>query len=82
MITFLESRNIGTRQVFAGNLTRHPAYIGTNHRVVGELTNSDIVTERSFWIGVHPGLTEEMIDYMASSVLEFVSSRTPVPATS
>lgn len=78
-VVFLEGRRIATRQVFAGNLTRHPAYIGTNHRVVGDLTNNDIITENSFWIGVHPGRTDEMIDYMASSVREFVGSRMAVP---
>ena len=75
LVAFLEGRNIGTRQVFAGNLTRHPAYVDTHYRAVGDLTNSDIVTEHSFWIGVHPGLTDEMIDYMADSVLEFVSKQ-------
>lgn len=72
LVDFLESRRIGTRRLFAGNLTRHPAYIGTNHRVVGELTNSDIITEQSFWVGVYPALTDEMIDYVIASVREFV----------
>lgn len=75
LVAFLEGRRIGTRQVFAGNLTRHPAYVGTNYRVVGDLTNSDIITECSFWIGVHPSLTEEMIDYMIDSVREFVLAK-------
>ncbi|MEV7618184.1 lipopolysaccharide biosynthesis protein RfbH [Streptomyces sp. NPDC089799] len=75
LVDFLEDRKIGTRRLFAGNLTRHPAYIGTDHRVVGELTNSDIVTEQTFWIGVYPALTEEMTDYMVASVKEFVEAR-------
>jgi NDP-hexose-3,4-dehydratase len=75
LVAFLEGRKIGTRQLFAGNLTRHPAYVDTHYRVVGDLTNSDIITENTFWIGVHPGLTDEMIDYMAGSVLEFVHIR-------
>ncbi|MGW2492618.1 lipopolysaccharide biosynthesis protein RfbH [Streptomyces sp. NPDC001606] len=74
LVDFLEDRKIGTRRLFAGNLTRHPAYIGTNHRVVGELTNSDIVTEQTFWIGVYPGLTDEMLDYVIASVREFVAA--------
>ena len=74
LVAFLENRKIGTRQLFAGNLTRHPAYEGANYRVVGDLTNSDIITEHSFWIGVHPGLSDEMVDYMVSSVREFVTS--------
>lgn len=70
---FLESRRIGTRRLFAGNLTRQPAYIGLPHRVVGSLTNSDIITEQTFWVGVYPGLTDEMIDYVVASVKEFVA---------
>ncbi|MEC4017332.1 lipopolysaccharide biosynthesis protein RfbH [Streptomyces sp. H27-D2] len=72
MVSFLEDRKIGTRRLFAGNLTRHPAYAEQPHRVVGELTNSDIVTEGTFWVGVYPGLTDEMIDYVIASVKEFV----------
>lgn len=75
LVDFLEGRKIGTRRLFAGNLTRHPAYIGQPHRVVGELTNSDIITEQTFWIGVYPGLTEEMLDYVVSSIKEFVGAR-------
>jgi CDP-6-deoxy-D-xylo-4-hexulose-3-dehydrase len=73
LVTFLNSRKIGTRLLFAGNLTRHPAYRDQHYRVSGELTNSDIITERTFWIGVYPGITGEMIEYMISSILEFAS---------
>ncbi|MDN3355689.1 lipopolysaccharide biosynthesis protein RfbH [Actinomadura sp. DC4] len=72
LVDFLETRKIGTRRLFAGNLTRHPAYIGREHRISGDLTNSDVVTEHSFWVGVYPGLTDEMIDYVIASVTEFV----------
>ncbi|WP_084960245.1 lipopolysaccharide biosynthesis protein RfbH [Thermoactinospora rubra] len=72
LVRHLESRRIGTRLLFAGNLTRHPAYRDHPHRVVGELTNSDIVTECTFWLGVYPAITEEMIDYMIESVHDFV----------
>jgi len=74
LVDFLENRRIGTRRLFAGNLTRHPAYIGRPHRIVGDLTNSDIVTEQTFWVGVYPGLTDEMLDYVVSSVREFVAA--------
>lgn len=74
LVDFLEARKIGTRRLFAGNLTRHPAYVDQPHRVVGDLTNSDIVTEQTFWIGVYPALTDEMLDYVVSSVTEFVGS--------
>jgi len=74
LVDFLESRRIGTRLLFAGNLTRQPAYADREHRVVGELANSDIITSQAFWIGVYPGLTDEMTDYMVASVREFVGS--------
>ncbi|MFA3879440.1 lipopolysaccharide biosynthesis protein RfbH [Streptomyces sp. MMCC 100] len=75
LVDFLEDRKIGTRRLFAGNLTRHPAYIDQPHRVVGELTNSDIITGHTFWIGVYPALTDEMLDYVTASVKEFVAAR-------
>ncbi len=73
LIRFLEDRKIGTRQLFAGNLTRHPAYQNQPYRVVGDLTNSDIITEGTFWVGVYPALTDEMITYVAASIREFVA---------
>ncbi|MFD8571771.1 lipopolysaccharide biosynthesis protein RfbH [Streptomyces sp. NPDC059639] len=74
LVAFLEGRKIGTRRLFAGNLTRQPAYIDQPHRVVGDLANSDVVTEQTFWIGVYPGLTEEMLDYVVASIKEFVGA--------
>jgi CDP-6-deoxy-D-xylo-4-hexulose-3-dehydrase len=74
LVDFLEARKIGTRRLFSGNLTRHPAYIGREHRISGELANSDIVTDHTFWVGVYPGLTDEMIDYVVASVTEFVAA--------
>jgi len=73
LVDFLQQRRIGTRLLFAGNLTRHPAYLDREFRVVGDLTNSDIISERTFWLGVYPGLTIEMIDYVASSIRDFVT---------
>lgn len=58
----LNERKIGTRQIFAGNLLRQPAYQGVPHRKIGDLANSDFVMERAFWVGVYPGLTDAMID--------------------
>jgi NDP-hexose-3,4-dehydratase len=75
LVNFLESRRIGTRRLFGGNITRHPAYQGVRARVVGDLTNSDVVTEQTFWVGVYPGITTEMVDYMVESIKEFVSTR-------
>lgn len=74
LVDFLEQRKIGTRRLFAGNLTRHPAYLDREFRVVGDLANSDIVTAQTFWVGVYPALTEEMLDYVIASVKEFVGA--------
>ena len=68
----LENQKIGTRLLFAGNLLRQPAYEGWEHRVVGEMTNTDYVMNHVFWIGVFPGLTDEMLDFIVKTAVEFV----------
>lgn len=75
LVQYLESRRIGTRQLFGGNLLKQPAYSGLPIRVVGDLKNADIITNSTFWIGVYPGLTKEMIDFMIGTVAEFVQSK-------
>ncbi|MFN8551556.1 MAG: lipopolysaccharide biosynthesis protein RfbH [Candidatus Obscuribacterales bacterium] len=72
LVRYLESKRIGTRQLFAGNLTRQPAYKNVPHRIVGDLTNTDIVMTNSFWVGVYPGLDEPMLQYIVDSIAEFV----------
>ena len=67
-----DQRRIATRQLFGGNLLRQPAYLGLPHRVVGDLTNADLITEGTFWLGVYPGLTTEMLDFVIESIHEFV----------
>lgn len=74
LLRFLDSRLIGTRLMFAGNIMRQPAYRDVEFRVVGDLTNTDIVMKRTFWVGVYPGLTEPMLDFVAESIIEFISS--------
>ncbi|GHC96503.1 lipopolysaccharide biosynthesis protein RfbH [Nocardiopsis terrae] len=74
LVRFLEERKIGTRLLFAGNLTRQPAYSDQRYRVAEDLTNSDIITQQSFWVGVYPGLTDDMLDFVVSSVTEFVKN--------
>ena len=73
---FLESRKIQTRNLFAGNLLRHPAFdemrkSGEGYRVVGELKNTDLVMNNGFWIGVYPGMKQEMLNWMIKSIREF-----------
>ena len=76
---YLESKKIQTRNLFAGNLVKHPAFdemrsTGKGFRIVGELKNTDFVMTNTFWIGVYPGMTEEMLQYMISTIKEFVAS--------
>lgn len=79
VVSFLDARRIGTRLLFGGNLTRQPAYRDSTYRVVGDLSTTDVVAERTFWVGVYPGLTEPMLDYVIESFHDFVAgSGTPV----
>ncbi|OAS19057.1 lipopolysaccharide biosynthesis protein RfbH [Paenibacillus oryzisoli] len=71
----LERNRIGTRLLFAGNLLRQPAYKHTTHRIVGNLTNTDVIMNRTFWIGVHPGLTQEMLDYTVQTLRDTLKKR-------
>jgi CDP-6-deoxy-D-xylo-4-hexulose-3-dehydrase len=75
LLTFLNGRNIGTRLMFAGNILRQPAYLGIEHRLHGDLKNTDFVMTQSFWVGVHPSLTTEMLDYIVASIQEFAQSK-------
>ena len=70
LMDFLRSRKIGTRQLFGGNLIRQPAYTGTSYRVVGDLQASDRVMNQAFWLGVYPGLTTPMLDYVVETMSE------------
>ncbi len=72
LISYLDQHKIGTRLLFAGNLTRQPYMIGRNFRISGELTNTDVVMRNTFWIGVQPALSEEMLDYAASRIESFI----------
>jgi CDP-6-deoxy-D-xylo-4-hexulose-3-dehydrase len=73
LLRFLDSRKIGTRLLFAGNITKQPAYKDVDFRIVGDLTNTDVVMTRSFWVGVYPGLTQQMLDYVIESISSFMN---------
>lgn len=75
VVQYMEAHGIQTRMLFAGNLTKHPCFdemrtSKEGYRIVGELTNTDRIMEDTFWIGVYPGMTDEMIDYMAKTLIE------------
>jgi dTDP-4-amino-4,6-dideoxygalactose transaminase/intein/homing endonuclease len=72
IVQYLEDHGIGTRNLFAGNLLKHPAYLKRNdYRISGTLTNSDIIMNNGFWIGVYPGITAQMIRYMEKTFESF-----------
>lgn len=75
VVQYLEDHGVQTRMLFAGNLIKHPCFDemrvnGEGYRVVGELKNTDRIMTDTFWIGVYPGMTDEMIDYMAKTLIE------------
>ncbi|MCG3205091.1 MAG: GDP-4-keto-6-deoxy-D-mannose 3-dehydratase [Elusimicrobia bacterium] len=72
IVEYLESHMIQTRNLFAGNILRHPAYADIERRVVGDLTNSDLILTNTFFIGVHPLITQEMIAYVCSTMDSFL----------
>ena len=71
LMIFLNEKRIGTRLVFAGNLTKQPYMKSQNYRIASDLTNTDTVMNNSFWIGCYPGISEEMIGYMVDCFHEF-----------
>lgn len=80
LVQFLEEKGVQTRMLFAGNIIKHPCFdemrkTGTGYRVVGELINTDRIMQDTFWVGVYPGMTDEMIDYMAATIIEGISRK-------
>lgn len=77
IVAAVEGKGIQTRMLFAGNLTKHPCFdemraSGGGYRVTGSLENTDRIMRDTFWVGVYPGMTDEMIDYMAAAITEAV----------
>jgi CDP-4-dehydro-6-deoxyglucose reductase, E1 len=75
LLRFLDSRLIGTRLMFAGNILRQPGYIDIPRRVIGNLENADKIMRRSFWLGVYPSLTQQMLEYVVENIFEFVEQK-------
>ncbi len=74
LVQFLEANQVATRLLFSGNITRQPAYQNINYRVVGDLSQTDLVMNHTFWIGVYPRITPEMIDYVLAVFARFLES--------
>ena len=79
MVRYVEGKGVQTRMLFAGNLTRHPCFdgmrsSGEGYRVVGSLSNTDRIMSDTFWVGVYPGMTDDMIDYMAKTIRRAVEA--------
>ena len=74
LLTYLDQNKVGTRLLFAGNLTRQPFMSGVNYRICGDLTNTDNVMKNTFWIGVQPSLTEEMLEFSAAKIENYLGS--------
>ena len=73
---YLEDNHIGTRNVFAGNLLRHPAYMNLkSKKIVGNLENADVIMTSAFWLGVWPGITDEMYRYIIEKLTEFIQKK-------
>lgn len=72
LLTYLDENKVGTRLLFAGNLTRQPYMIGANYRISGQLTNTDNVMNNTFWIGVQPALTVEMLEFAVSKIENYL----------
>ena len=76
LIAHLDEHRIGTRLLFGGNLIKQPAYKGLQYRIAEPLTNADLITTNTFWIGVYPGLTTDALKYVADTISQFASERT------
>ncbi len=82
LIRALDSQKIGTRLLFGGNLLRQPAYEGCEYRVIGNLPNTDFVMNNVFWLGVYPGLTTHMLDFVAATMVSFAARSNPMQVLS
>ena len=75
MVPYVEEHGVQTRMLFAGNLVKHPCFdelrdLGSGYRVVGSLENTDRIMRDTFWVGVYPGMTRDMLEYMAETIKE------------
>ena len=79
IVSYVEEHGVQTRMLFSGNFIKHPCFdemrrTGRDYRVVGDLNVTDTIMTSTFWVGVYPGMTDEMIDYIAQTVIDAVRS--------
>ena len=75
LVKFLDEYKIGTRNLFAGNLIRQPYFKNINYRVINNLDNTDYIMNNSFWVGIYPGISCEMLDYVAAKIKDFIDRK-------
>ena len=75
LLRFLDNHKIGTRLLFSGNIIRQPYFKNLNYRIFGELTNTDVIMNHSFWLGVYPGINEKMLDFIIAKISVFLSKK-------
>ncbi len=79
LVEYLEGANIQTRNLFAGNMLRHPMFdsleAGKDYRVVGDLPCTDKIMNDSFWVGVYPGMSKEAMDYIVDTIVQFIKKK-------
>ena len=73
---YLEENKIGTRNIFSGNLLRHPAYckIKKKFKIIGNHKNADLIMNNAFWLGVYPGIENQRINYIKKTIIKFINS--------
>ena len=74
---YLEKNKIGTRNIFSGNLLHHPAYVNRrkSFKIIGDHKNADLIMNNAFWLGVYPGITKEMMEYVKKTISGFMKSK-------
>ena len=75
LLRFLDNHKIGARLLFSGNIIRQPYFKNLNYRIFGELTNTDVIMNHSFWLGVYPGINEKMLDFIIAKISVFLSKK-------
>ncbi len=75
IVKYLENNKIATRMLFTGNIIRHPSFEDIKYRIYGNLNNTDFIMNNTFWLGVYPGLSLEMIEYIIDKIEKFIIKR-------